>query len=172
MKKSRKKKLAEVRLHSPKWKMGVMLVASIIFVALGAFLIHHNGINSENGWVGLACVLFFGLCGIVFGMRVLARHPYLILDDDGLTFDGRPPRLPWRELDGFVETSVRGSKALGLILKEDAAYPRQLTGLRRFSYKLNATTNQPPVAISSTLIDMPLSELADLIEKQIRRSKV
>ena len=168
----KKKKQSEIRLHSPKWKMGAMLVASIAFVALGAFLIHSNGINSENGWVGLASVIFFALCGIVSLQRVLAKHPYLILDDQGLTFDGRPPLLPWTELDGFVETSVRGSKALGLLLKADAAYPHQLTGWRRFIYRLNATTNQPPVAISSTLIDMPLKDLADLIEKQIRRSKI
>jgi len=81
-----------------RWKMGLLLLASILFVVGGVWLIGRE----PHSMTGYFCTLFFGLCALVFIWRFLSP-PRLEISPAGLVwFNGRKTlTFSWNDFAAF-----------------------------------------------------------------------
>ena len=72
--------MEEIRIYHTQWKMWVLILECIAFVAMGCFLLQDNDINRVFVWIGIS---FFGICGL-FILYLLIREktaniPYYLI---------------------------------------------------------------------------------------------
>ena len=94
------------------------LIAGIVFVAIGGYLIHTGSIF---GWV---CVLFFGLA-IPASILQFFKRSYIKLDSSGFEvgYGAKPWRLDWHEVDLFYVGKIGGNKMIAI--KYSSSYEKQ-----------------------------------------------
>lgn len=90
------------------------LAGSLAFVALGGFDFFVSAEPSTTLW---ACLIFFGLCSLVFVVIIL-RPQKLVLDQSGFRLVGglvrRHKKVPWSVVDHFFVCHLpRGGKQIG-----------------------------------------------------------
>jgi hypothetical protein len=119
-----------------RWKVGLLLIGSLLLAAGGAWMIAREPGKAS----GYFCLLFFGLCVLVFIWRFLSP-PRLEISRDGLAwFNGRKTlTYAWNDFAGFrtYKPSSRNlSKYVGYQYREDhpkrgkmAAVARAIAGV-------------------------------------------
>lgn len=86
--------------HASKSRAAFGLAGSLAFVLAAAFLVVQHGAGSGVAWLSL---VFFGLCTLVFGINLLPRSSYLLLEPEGFTVRSlyRDHFTPWSEVGLF-----------------------------------------------------------------------
>lgn len=90
----------EIELRPDKGKSALYLSVCLAFVFLGMT----PSVRHQAGMVGWACVLFFGMCAVVFLVRFFPGASYLRLRSDGFTFRSlfrKSPLILWRDVSDF-----------------------------------------------------------------------
>jgi hypothetical protein len=100
-------------ITSSRGKTLAYLAVSLIFVAMGAFMLGDPS-QATMAWL---CIVFFGL-GVVAFIWLLIRPQTLTLDAEGFTLGGgmvrSPKTIPWRDVQGFfVYKLPKGGKMIG-----------------------------------------------------------
>ena len=90
-------------------KVAVLLTSSVAFVATGVWM------ASEKPLIGYLCIVFFGLCALVFTVQLHPNSSYLTVSPDGFTFCAlfRQTFVPWSQTTEFVVVNVRNHQMVG-----------------------------------------------------------
>lgn len=159
-----------LQLYAGRTKLILILLGSIAFVVLGAWLGSCDISRRLELWqivlgsyIGIP---FFGACGLFAGYRLVRRRPALELDSIGMTDAASAVgagRLRWEEVDHAVLYKYSGQAMLGIVPKDlDAVLLRQ-PAFRRFVMRSNLALGCPPINIPQSGLSMNLAELAELL---------
>lgn len=86
-----------VTFYPNKFKLSAYLVISLSFVFLGFY------IDTMNRWIGVANIIFFGLCAIIFIIMLIPNSSYLRVDEKGFEMRSlfRSTFIPWHVINSF-----------------------------------------------------------------------
>jgi hypothetical protein len=70
---------------------------------LGGIFIHSHRAKPSDVWIAYACIIFFGLCGLVFAVQLLPGSSFLKIGKDGFEFRAlwRGTSLRWSDVEEF-----------------------------------------------------------------------
>lgn len=153
----------------------LLLLGSLLFVALGLGLILQPQFYSKYGLfvqaVGLASVIFFGLCGLAALGSLISRKAALVFDDQGLTMACALPWLAdswieWTEVVHISQAAISSNQFIVLHLKDNQAYIDRLPNhifkkLGRWNMRLVGS----PVAISAVSYKISHQKLWEVVNQ-------
>lgn len=152
-------------------KLGLILVGSLVFVALG---VHVARVAEERGidfWkvvvVSYLGVPFFAYCAAFSAWRLLVRRPALVIDSSGITDAASAAavgHLAWDEVDRLVLYNFRGQAMLGIFPRDLDRFFERLPLHVRLVARLNLAMGCAPINLPQVGLDMPLLDLALLIQ--------
>lgn len=84
--------------------------------------------NNFNFFIGIICILFFGIGLIMFPKQLFDRQPRVIINDEGI-FDRtlKVGIIEWRDINEAYLQSVSGSEFISLVLTDNNKYLRRTT---------------------------------------------
>jgi len=143
-------------------------LGSLLFVALGLFLLFAPGLQREARWTGLGDAAFFGWCGAVYLRDLRRPRVALLLDAFGLEYRHPDPRQAfrsgWKTLAGVrVEGHERGEVVV-LRLHDPARLPAAAPdwALAKGAWP---PLVPPETSLSPAALGVPAAEMADTIER-------
>ena len=83
--------MEEIRVYHIQWKMWVLILECIAFVAMGCFLLQDNDINRVFVWIGIS---FSGICGLFILYLLMSREVSFIPCDEGRPLQFRALHTP------------------------------------------------------------------------------
>lgn len=145
------------------WKIVLLLIVSLTFVAAGAFLVA----RSPDKWVGWMSITFFGGCAAVFVWQLLDSRPRLIIDDRGI-FDRTlgVGVIPWSEIVDAFPRTIASCRFVCLVLRQPEEYLSRLPRRRRPFASLNRELGFTDFSINLIDIGVDPAELCELIMKR------
>lgn len=85
-----------LRVGHARRKLFIFALLALLFVVVGLWIVWREPHFSEDWWLGILATAFFGLCLVVFCVRVRQSGPVLIIGPDGF-YDSRAMDavIPW-----------------------------------------------------------------------------
>ena len=158
--------------HNSRSRLFLLLLLGLGFVSAGLWWIGAFGEvppSRRYGPVGIKvlgwlCVLFFGLCSIVYARRLFDMKPHLEINQSGiLNRAWSSDTIPWSEIADVTSWSHRRQQCIILHLRNPARYPA-----RGFLQNLLAGPNRMltdgDIAISLTGTDRSFGEAMSAID--------
>jgi hypothetical protein len=176
----------ETTIALSRGKLVLLVLASCAFVALGAWLLTRDAAEIQYGRsfnffgnnplivyaLGLAAVLFFGLCGLYGVRKMFDRRPGLVLNGDGLVDNASAFAagfIPWSEVTGSSVYEVQNQKMLVVGLSDPGKYAGRGGALRRALNRANSDMSGSPVAIPASALAIDFQELVELFDRYHRK---
>lgn len=166
-------------IEASRSKTLLLVTIGLGFVALGAYFLALDPAAIESRGrsplliyaVGIASVVFFGLCTAAGIWRLFSSKPGLVVSPEGIEMFGMGEStvVPWRDISGFSLYKVQGQKMLVLNLYEPEKYLEAGGGLRRRLAKANYGLCGSPMAISTSSLELSFKELHELCEEYLQR---
>ena len=167
-------------------KLVLLILGSCAFVAAGAWLLSFDASEIRSGrsfnfffrepWVvygvGLAAILFFGLCGLYAFVKLFDKKPGLILNSAGIVDNASGVAagfIPWSEVTGASIYEIQKQKMLIIGVRSPQKYLDRGGALKRAFNKANSKMVGSPVAISSVALKINFAELVSLFERYHRK---
>lgn len=141
------------------WRLVLLVAGAIAFVAAGIWLAGLAGPSPKPGreWVGWACILFFGFCGIVGFRRIFDSGDQVRISGSGIYFSQWSEQtIPWSEITDISVWEFRGQKSLILHLAHPDRY--QSTTILGKMAAANRALTGGDVAISLTGTDRSFAD--------------
>ena len=154
-----------------KSKLVLILAGAVGFVALGFWLygfadrMRAPAFFEVKFW-SVACIVFFGLCGIVALLKLLDRAPGLVIDDAGLVDNSSgisAGRIPWSDIKGFAVSTIQKQRILTIEVHDPDKYVQRASPWMRPFVAANAKYFGSPVQISSNALKIDFDTLVQAI---------
>lgn len=167
--------MEEIRIYHIQWKMWVLILECIAFIAMGCFLLQDNDINRVFVWIGIS---FSGICGL-FILYLLIREktaniPYYLITDKSIVMNsgGKKTEIAFADVESFSLKRVGSAKMIGISYKndieirkkEESKYGERL--VRDFNVKIAGVQEVLPAYDLS----MKPEQLCDLLNERLRTS--
>jgi hypothetical protein len=173
----------QIEIQLSKKKLILMLVGSIAFVLLGLWLISEA--DNLTGWrannptytriIGIAGVLFFGVCAVYIGRKLPDNKPGLIIDDVGLTDNSSgvsAGQILWSDVKNIKVIEIHRQKLIMLKVKNPHDYiDRQTSGLKRKMMKMNFNMYGTPLSITANSLQIKFDELLNILNNHLNKSR-
>lgn len=125
---------AKVESYAVKPRSGrgiLALLGCVVFVALGIWMMADAETNVGEKAFGLLAVAFFGWCGVLYVQRMRRGAP-IMLSHKGLHYAFAPHYgvlrlIPWRDIEGFGQSSVKNQQFNLIRLRSSDALARQFS---------------------------------------------
>jgi len=175
--------IEKIELLLSKTKLTKGLIASIVFVLIGLWLLVYQPTTSNslvnNPFVkygaAIACVIFFGFGIFYFAKKLSDKKPGIVIDNDGIHDNSSAVSvgfIPWSNILQFVTTKVMKQEFLIIIVDNPATYIDQQTNfIKKKGMEYNFKTYGSPLAISANGLKCSLSELMTILEKKLLQHK-
>ncbi|CAM4442031.1 STM3941 family protein [Paenibacillus tarimensis] len=158
-------------------KLLKLLLASLVFVALGAVFIVVGTSEEDRSLgmtlAGIVTVAFFGACLLYFVYRLINRKPSLIINDEGIednsSYTGGG-KIRWEEIREIMLYEMMGQKFIGLKLYDEAAYLKRQSGFKKWLMKVNSGMVQAPVNVPQNGVKMKLDALHDMMSAKLEQA--
>lgn len=155
----------KIEVYASKGKTWLLLLAATGFVAAGVwmFLLAFTG---EESWIigaiGIASILFFGICLLYILKTTFNSSPVLEMDDGG--FIDRSSyiaggRIQWTEVEDIAFFYVMNQPTIGIRLRDPQAFLERQNAVKRWLIKTNMRMTGAPVNISRPGMTLPLAEI-------------
>ena len=124
--------MAEFAAYNSKWRVLLLVLGSMIFVAIGLWMIGAFGPAPSSGrydsdwlaFVGWFAVLFFGLCSVLWVRRLFIASEQIRIDRTGIySRQWSDDMIPWSEITSVTTWTYRGQDVIVIHLREPARYP-------------------------------------------------
>lgn len=158
-----------------KTKISLLLIGAMVFVALGILMYQLDPawIESQRRFnspllvhgIGIASIVFFGLCGVIGIEKFLDKKPGLILSSAGIVDNSSGVSaglIPWSEIQGFGIFEIQKQQMLVIKLADPEKYIQAGGSMKRAINRMNLKMCGSPVAISSNSLKIGFSELVSL----------
>ena len=168
--------MKEIKIYHSLWRMMLLILACILFVLGGIFILHmhRNVFELVVGWVG---ILFFGCCGIMllfsFLKERLFGQAHLTINDEELTYRRfRTIHVRFADVASFEVREIGDNEFVAINYKPDVE--RQIMqNASIFGYLLRSMNKRlidAPDSISVTDISMKADELCHLLNQRLKRA--
>lgn len=103
-----------------RWRTGLMVVGSVVFVAAGVFLVNiHDPEEPMMPFWGWACIIFFSVAGLAWSSQLFLTEPVLEIDAQGILWRRwSDDRIPWNAIVRTEIGAVRRQEFLSLWLRD------------------------------------------------------
>ena len=176
----------ETVIELSRTKLVLSILGSCAFVAAGAWLLSFDASKIRSGrsfnfffrepWVvygvGLAAILFFGLCGLYAFVKLFDKRPGLILNSSGIVDNASGVAagfIPWAEVLGSGVYEVQKQKMLIIGVRDPQKYLDRGGAVKRSLNKANAKMVGSPISIPSVALKINFAELVSLFERYHRK---
>jgi hypothetical protein len=172
----------EKRIALSKSKLRLLFVGSILFVAMGIWMVQldvadieaHSRYNNPvmmHG-IGVVAILFFGLCAVFGARKLLDKRPGLILNSAGLLDNSSAVAagfVPWSEVVGFSIFEVQHQKTLVVRVREPERYIAAGGMFKRMLNRMNYKLCGSAVVISVNSLKLSFDELLEISHTYFHR---
>ena len=174
----------QIEIPLSKNKLILMFLGSLIFVALGLWFvikpptISNRFLNNPTLilTVGIAAILFFGLCTIFLAKKLPDRTPGLIINDLGITDNSSGVSaglILWSDIVAITVENVANQRFIMVIVKNPYDYINRQTGfIKRKAMEINYKSYGSPISISANGLKSNFVELYKIILDKYNDSKV
>lgn len=158
-----------------KKKITFMLAGSIAFVTMGLWLILKPPIIDNPVFgnpvlisvVGIAAVLFFGLCTFYAIRKLQDNKPGLTIDENGITDNSSGVSagpILWNDIEKIAVVTIQRQKLIMLLVRNPQHYiDRQTSGFKRKMMALNYKMYGTPLCITSNGLKASFDKLFQLL---------
>jgi hypothetical protein len=118
--------------YPSKWRLALLLLATIVFVVIGLWMIGLFGPPPDTGrldpafgtFFGWASVLFFGLCFFVIGRMMTDTDAHVRINQRGIYWKRwSTDTIPWSEVTDVSVWEMQRQKSILLTLRDRDRYP-------------------------------------------------
>ena len=174
----------QIEIPLSKIKMTLTLMASLVFVCLGIWLLvsppNIRNPNSGNSTtiliIGFVSVLFFGSVAITIFRKFFDKKPGLIISRKGVTDNSSGVSvglIPWTDIQEIKVTEVKNQKFLMFIIENPQEYLNKVTNpLKRNTMKMNYKTFGSPISISAKALQTDFDKLEKLLRDKMNEYKL
>lgn len=175
--------LEERVIELSKVKIVLLILGAAAFVLLGAWLLSLDAgtIESQRRFnnpiliygVGVASIVFFGLCGLVGIKKLFDKSPGLILSAEGILDNSSGVSagiIPWSEVVSIGEYQVQKQKFISIQVADPNKYANSGNALKRMANRANIKMCGTPVNISANSLKISYSELLETITEYYHNS--
>ena len=175
--------LKEKVIELSKVKIMLLILGAIIFVLLGAWVLSLDAQTIENQrrfnspslvyGVGIASIIFFGLCGLVGIKKLFDKSPGLIINSKGILDNSSGVSagiIPWAEIVSIGEYQVQKQKFISIQVTDPEKYANNGNALKRMANRANIKMCGTPINISANSLKISYSELLETITEYYRNS--
>lgn len=154
--------------RNSRWRLALLTLLSVGFVALGLWMIgafgpdHPQGIKPlVFGWLA---IVFFGACGVAGLIRMRNTDVIMRVDPHGIWWKQMSEHtLPWDEIVEVGIVTIHRQKMLGLKVAEPDRYrSKTVSG---WLSGANETLTGYPLCLTVTGTDRSFAELLDAVER-------
>ena len=169
-----------IEIPLSKTKLTFMLLGSIAFVALGIwFVTSPNDLKTTYSaqnpilvfGVGLASLIFFGLCLIYLAKKLPDSSPGLTIDAKGIYDNSSGVSaglIVWDDIVRLQIENVVNQKFIMVIVSNPEKYiDRQKSSLKKMAMGRNYKSYGSPISISANGLKMTFDDLYRLIEREV-----
>lgn len=174
-----------IQIPLSKQKITFLLLGALLFVVLGAWLVLQpekfaHGPGSLLGRptvrvVGIAGILFFGICAVYAFRKLLDNKPGLIIDETGLTDNSggvSAGHILWTDISDLSVISIQKQQFILLRVRNPQDYiDRQKGTFRKKMMQLNFKLYGSPLTITANGLKMTFAELHRLIAERVQAAR-
>lgn len=175
--------MKKIEIYSSKRKSVILLIASIVFVVLGFWLL----IEADNltAWrikspifirgIGIASIIFFGL-GIFVGIKRLIKSEIsLIVSSDGLNLNPKKSLiefLKWSDITGLEEIKIQSTRIIIVKVRNPEYWlDKEASIFRKKLMQFNINNYNSPFNIASAGLDISSDKLIATLKTYFDRNK-
>lgn len=166
---AKKSKLEEILIYPAPWRVVVNVILYGAFVFTGFALLATP--DQIPRLVGAGAVVYFGLLLIYALRRLLFRAPSLVINAEGV-FDNASITgvggIHWHEITGIERRKNYLVHHIAISLRDREAVVARVPIPRRWLVRLLAVIAQDSANISPGMLDRPLDEVEDLLQRYHR----
>lgn len=175
--------IKQIEIPLSKNKLTLMLIGSLVFVATGLWSVIKpptisNSIIGNSTLVltvGIAAILFFGLCVVFIAKKLSDKTPGLIINNQGITDNSNAVPIgliPWDDINGISMTNVANQKFLMLIVKNPDEYINRQRGfIKKKAMQMNFNSYGSPISISANELKCNFDELFKTLQDKFNDVK-
>ena len=176
----------KIEVPIDKKKIALLLVAALVFVALGTWLIYNPDRFTNNGLkfrvsspvfvqiVGILGVLFFGAAGVYGVIKLLDKRMGLVMNSIGVTDNSNASSIgliEWNDIQEIRTEQVTSTRFLLIDVHNPEKYIGRAKGLQKVFMKANLNQYVTPISIASSTLRCDFEELEELIIAEYRKNK-
>ena len=168
--------MKEVKIYHSLWRMMLLILACILFVLGGIFILHmhRNVFELVVGWVG---ILFFGCCGILYLYSLLKERlfnqAHLTINDEELTYRRyKTTHVRFSDVASFEVREFNGHDFIAINYKPDVER-QKMQDASIFGYlfrSMNKRLIDAQESISVVGISIKADELCHLLNQRLKRA--
>jgi hypothetical protein len=171
---------APIEIPLSKKKLILLLAASMGFVAAGCWLLIDPPVlkNPFLGnpivifFVGIASVLFFGLCGFFIIRQLPVKKTGLIIDNNGLTDISSAVsvgQILWSDIEEISVVKIQRQRLILLKVKNAQAFiEKQPSGFKRKIMQMNLNMYGTPLSITANSLQIKFDDLLNMISQKLK----
>ncbi|QIY90532.1 STM3941 family protein [Chryseobacterium gallinarum] len=171
-----------IEIKGSKTKLTLMLLAALIFVSLGLFFVTNPDkfISAifKNAFfiriVGIASILFFGLCLIFLTKSFFTKKINLIINEKGIIDNSSYVSVGmifWDDITSIERIDVMSTKFLVIYVKDPEKYINIQSNIKKKLLQRNLKTYGSPISISSNTLTCSFNELEKIVLKYYNENK-
>ena len=168
--------MEEVKIYSSLWRMMLLILACLLFVFAGIFILHMHR-NMFHLVVGWGTILVFGCFGIIllfsFLKERLFDQAHLTINDEELTYRRfRTIHVRFADVASFEVRKLGDNEFVAINYKPDVER-QMMQDASIFGYLLRSMNKRlidAPDSISVTDISMEADELCNILSKRTIRA--
>ena len=175
--------MEKIEIYSSKKKSLLLLIASIIFVIGGIYML----MNTENltGYrvrnplfiktIGIASILFFSLGIYVSIKQLFTNQLILIIDKKGVNINPKKSLsdcIEWKNIKGFSELKIQSQKLI-IINVDNSDYwiEKEENGMKKKLIKFNTNNYGSPFNLSANFMQINHEELTKTLNENLNKYK-
>lgn len=153
-----------------KGRMVMLTIFSLVFVALGIFILLVPFNESMLPMViGILAILVFGLCFLYYVKALVEREPAIIITKEGIIDNSsyiRAGLVKWEEIEAIEFLNFSGQVFLGIFTYDPELIINRSSGMKRVFNRLNKGLLPSQVNIPFKNLDCSAEELMNAIGKR------
>jgi hypothetical protein len=173
----------QIEIPLSKMRLILTLIGAIGFVAIGFwFVIDPPKISNPFFGnpttifvIGIASILFFGLCAVLIARKLPDNKPGLIIDDVGITDNSNgvsAGKILWSDIENISVMEIRRQKIIMLHVKNPQDYiNKQTSGFKKRMLKINLNMYGTPLSITSNTLKINFDELINILYNELGASR-
>jgi hypothetical protein len=168
------KNLPERSIALSHTKATLLLIAALIFVAIGMWLILMPQASFVSKALGGVGIVFFGACGVVAFKKLMQRGAGLIISAKGVHDQSSGTSagfVPWKDVSAVQSSFVSGQKFVSLMLHDAQEYAQRGNALQQRLAQLNMSLVGTSINISANTLKISFDELLALLQSYHRQSQ-
>lgn len=154
-------------VRASRTRLMALAAGSICFVLIGVWL---TSLTREMGAplaiVGMAAVVFFGLCGWYAVRRLARQEPALVINSEGI-FDNASTLgigwIRWDEIAQMQEYEFQGQTLLGIAPKDLERLLASQPAWKRSVIRANIALGAAPINIPQVILPVKVADLLETI---------